>query len=186
MSNPDQLIRLLRGGVRGEAKRYFSGLPGLDALSLPPDYVRTISELGSGFSFDDKLSILHPKVIRRDSGQHQRDLEAIHGSEGVCFYDGRLVSSVDSPLGREYVRFSSLVCWGMDNSGKKLFWDTSEETGQWHVIATDCSVSWARHKMSFGDYLYKLITRDLICPVFTKPAWPRGGVGEVHIHEIDF
>lgn len=186
MARVDQLIRLLRGGGQGEVESSSSDISSVRSLRFPADYLDTVNEMGSGFSLDEKLSILHPRVIERDLVQHQRDLESIHQSEGIYFQHGGLASPEEMSLGWDYVTFSSLICWGLDNSGKKLFWDASKEVGQWSLVATDCSVSWVRHKMTFSDYLYGIITRSLICPVFTQPSWPRGFVSHLLLHRIDF
>lgn len=186
MARVDQLISLLRRDIQSEAESGSTAISGGRSLRLPVDYLDTVNEMGSGFSFDEKLSILHPRVIERDLAQHQRDLESIHQSEGIYFQRGGLISSEEVSPGWDYVAFSNLICWGLENSGKKLFWDVSKEVGQWSVVATDCSVSWARHEMTFSDYLYGIITRNLICPVFTRSSWPRGVVSNLMLHRIDF
>lgn len=185
MSRVNELVGLIRESLQEGVGLERSKGSVTGAFPLPHDYVNTIEKLGSGFSIDEKLSVLHPGVVCRDFRQHQCDLERIHKSEGVYFLDGRLASLEKSSPGTDYVRFSNLVCWGLDDSGKKIFWDSAGEPDRWQVVATDCSVSWVRHKMSFSDYLYGIISRNLSCPVFTKPAWPHGKVRHLVLHEID-
>jgi hypothetical protein len=179
-----ELVGLLREGARGGVAPNLSEYPLSGLPPLPSDYVETIVEMGSGFYFDDKLSVLQPRVVCQEIRQNQDDLERIHESEGVYFRDGKLVHHWEISPGDDYVRFSDLICWALENSGKKIFWDSSGNPDHWQVIATDCSVSWVRHEVPFSEYLYGIISRELFCPVFTRPSWPRGTVSGLELHGI--
>ncbi|WP_433696975.1 hypothetical protein [Nocardiopsis sp. CA-288880] len=181
----NELVRLLREGVPEGANPNRRDYPISGSIPLPGDYVDTIVEIGSGFYIDEKFSVLHPRVVSQDFRQHQDDLVRIHEAEGIYFRDGKLLFPGQFSPDDDYVRFSKLICWGLENSGKKVFWDSSGSSDYWHVIATDCSDSWVRHKIKFSDYLYGILSRELICPVLTGPAWPRGIVSELDLHEID-
>ncbi|WP_156365683.1 hypothetical protein [Nocardiopsis sp. NRRL B-16309] len=155
----------------------------VDSIDLPHDYLEVTEELGSGFTVDDKLSILHPKVVSRDFRQHQIDLEAIHGKEGVYVRQGKLMFSEPS-VDSSYVSFSSLVCWGLENSGKKIFWNT-RNSGTWSIVVTNCSDVWAFYDdMTSSEYLHGLLLREFDCPVLTGENWPRVEYRDVLLHSI--
>ena len=64
--------------------------------------------------------MLHPGVVYRDFRKHQDDPVRIHGVEGAYFRDGKLASPEKISSGDDYVKFSKLVCWSLENSGKKF------------------------------------------------------------------
>lgn len=186
MSRVRGLVELLKVGVDGGIEGVPPGSFSVWDSKFPSDYLAVVKEMGSGFSFDEKIGVYHPKLAEGGVEQTRRDLVYIHDADGAYFSDGRLMHSEKQPSGEDHVRFSDLICWGEDDSGNKLFWEAVGDPNDWQVIATDCGSFWARHEMSFSDYLYGIISREVFCSVLTRPDWPRGEVRDVIVHEIDF
>lgn len=182
MDSARSLMSLLEAGVWSRMGEVVDPID-VESIELPNDYLAVIGGLGSGFTVDDKLSILHPKVVSRDFRQHQIDLKAVHGGEGVHIRQGKLVFS-GSSVDDSYVSFSGLICWGLENSGKKIFWDASY-SDSWSIVVTNCSDAWVRYEgMSSSEYLHGLLLRDIDCPVITRPDWPSAEYRDVLLHSV--
>ena len=65
-----------------------------------------------------------------------------------------------------YPEKDGLLPWGYTDNGDELYWKTSSSPENWEIVIYE-SASSENHnyKMSLAEFLYKLITKQLICDI---------------------
>lgn len=59
--------------------------------------------------------------------------------------------------------------WGYTENGDEMFWLINDNIEDWLIIAYESrSSKFYSYEMSFVEFIYKLITKKLVCDIFPQ------------------
>lgn len=68
-----------------------------------------------------------------------------------------------------YPEKDGLLPWGYTDNGDELYWKTNDFPEKWSIVIYESvSPEYHEYKMQLTEFLYKIITRGLICDVFPE------------------
>lgn len=65
-----------------------------------------------------------------------------------------------------YPEKDGILPWGYTENGDELYWKTSEKDNWEIVIYESRSSNFCIYKMEFTEFIYKLITKEIVCEAF--------------------
>nr|WP_317356409.1 SMI1/KNR4 family protein [uncultured Tyzzerella sp.] len=131
-------------------------------IILPNDYKDFIETYGTGsinnfiwfltpFSEDDNINYLKRMNIMLQSynvSKNNFPEEFIHNT---------------------YPEKNGLLPWGYTENGDEMFWLINDNIEDWLIIAYESrSSKFYSYEMSFVEFIYKLITKKLVCDIFPQ------------------
>lgn len=73
-----------------------------------------------------------------------------------------------------YPEVGGLLPWGYTENGDELYWKTNSSLDKWEIViyesaSSDCH----NYKMQLIEFLYKIITKELICNAFPEDLFDK-------------
>ena len=66
-----------------------------------------------------------------------------------------------------YFKKNGLLPWGYTENGDEMFWKISEKIDDWEIIVYESrSSNFYSYKMQLVEFIYKLITKKIVCNAF--------------------
>lgn len=131
-------------------------------IILPDDYKEFIQRYGTG-GIGDFLWILTPFESDDNVNYIKRMNEMIFAYQ---------VSKSKMP---EYFKHNifpeedGLLPWGFTDNGDELYWKTSSTFSDWEIVIYEsASPEYYHYKMSLTEFLYKIITKQVVCDIFPE------------------
>ncbi|CAN7367162.1 SMI1/KNR4 family protein [Paenibacillus sp. LjRoot153] len=128
--------------------------------NLPSDYKQFVINYGTG-GIDSFLWILNPFVKDENINFLKKKKE---------LSDAYLQSKLNFPMYFKHEVFPSncgILPWGYTDNGDELYWLTVGEPDTWEIIVyTSRSSEYFSYPVSMSEFLYQVITKDLICGSF--------------------
>lgn len=131
-------------------------------IELPEDYKEFIATYGTGavdgflwvlnpFSRNENLNLINQATVRLDA---QRQFSAESGTK------------TPYPLNPDP---NGLFPWGVTDNGDVLYWLCKGSPSTWMIVVCDSRASrWREFKLSTGQFLAALVTRELVVDVFPE------------------
>ncbi|MDM5154748.1 SMI1/KNR4 family protein [Bacillus sp. DX1.1] len=137
-------------------------------MILPLDYKKFINKYGTG-SINDFIWILNPF-------SENENLNLI--KKGHVIREAYAYSKKQFPddfIHNVYPVNNGLLPCAITDNGDEIYWLTNEECDQWRIIVYDSrSNDYYEYNNSMTEFLYKVISKEIICPVFPNDLFKDG------------
>lgn len=68
-----------------------------------------------------------------------------------------------------YPEKDGLLPWGYTDNGDELYWKTNSSSEKWSIVIYEsASPEYQEYQMQLTEFLYKIITKELVCDVFPE------------------
>ncbi len=149
-------VEVFNGGSVEEWRRFQDYL----GILLPTDYRKFVTTYGSG-TIDNFLWVLNP-FTRNDN------LNLFLQTKVICeaYVTSKKKFPEDFPH-EVYPKQGGLLPWAVTDNGDELYWITQGEPESWPIVIYETrSPFHVIYNISITDFIYKLVSRELTCPIF--------------------
>lgn len=128
-------------------------------LELPQDYKDFIQRYGTG-CIDSFVWIFNP--FSRNEHLNLKD-------QMTEILDTLRMLKYDQPAFPLFPERGGLLPCGATDNGDTIFWITSGEPAHWRIAVHESrGPQWENYAFSLTDFLAKILSKDIICPIFPE------------------
>lgn len=128
-------------------------------IVFPIDYKEYIKTYGTG-CIDNFLWVLNPFCDNENINFIQKGRSLINAY--------KILRRSHSDIYKYHIfpEKNGLLPWGFTDNGDELYWETGLEPDKWNVVV--CKYNFYNYRMCMTEFLYKIISREIICDEFPE------------------
>ena len=131
---------------------------GLFGLVLPDDYKALVEAYGVGW-FSEWLMVNLP-------GSPYPRFDLLHDVQDTEWHRHSRDQQPGTILYAFHPEPSGLIRWGHTRTGDDFWWlPVTDDPASWRIVASDHGVDWAEFDCTTTEFVYRLLTEQLILPV---------------------